>query len=430
MLVCGKLCALVFYRHDISQLQLELDEVRGKCLHSNQSDSAHTSILALLNSLLSPHFSTNQPGETDKDKDDGSSEMLQIHLYLCQQSSILDVAPTEPFATALTDLITAVERSPRVFHTVCSTLVNIINLMVPQGGLEEQSEEIDKEESSSDEDSEEEAKSLEKPSSSLLVQLLNQFATSVSLLEDKLGPGYDTVLPALFNTVLVTMSRQQTAASQHDATAFLTQCLPLLVAYCTEGYLSDSPTDFLYQLLQFVCSFAEYGIAPMRTIQTVLPNLLGPFFGVRDHTVLCQLLLYGCHAIGSQHVKALLWERGLLYIAEVWRLFPSAEQERERVLAERRHLEAVEVSSEIINILLSTVVNDSVDKEKKLEEDGVLMDEGDIAPLTDEQKKGDRQSRIEVLLRLVELACEMVSCCCGSLCSHSTLCLYSCCSIR
>ena len=161
MLVHSKLCDVVFCRHDLSQLQLELDEVRGKCLHSNQPDSAHTSILALLNSLLSPHFSTNQPGETDKDKDDGSSEMLQIHLYLCQQSSILDVAPTEPFATALTDLITAVERSPRVFHTVCSTLVNIINLMVPQGGLEEQSEEIDKEESSSDEDSEEEAKSLE-----------------------------------------------------------------------------------------------------------------------------------------------------------------------------------------------------------------------------------------------------------------------------
>ena len=292
-----------------------------------------------------------------------------------------------------------------MFHTVCSTLVNIINLMVSQGGLEEHREEDG---NSSDEESEVEAQDI--PNTSLLVQLLNQLATSVSLLEDKLGPGYEPVLPSLFNTVLVTLSRKPSLVeSRLDATAFLTQCLPLLVAYCTEGYLTDSPIDFLNRLLEFVCSFAEYGTAPVRSIQEVLPNLLGPFFGVRDHAVLCRLLQYGCYAIGSQHVKALLWEGGLQYIAEVWRLFPSAEQERERALAERRHREAVEVSSEIIDALLSAVVDDSEVETEAERNDLELIDEEEIAPLTDEQKRADRQSRIEVLLRLVELACEMVS---------------------
>ena len=391
----------VFYRQDLTQLQFELDEVRGKCLHADLPGSTHSSILTLLNSLLSPHHSKNQPNNK---YDDRSSELLQTHLYLCQQCSILDAKPTDSFVTALTDLITALERSPQVFHTVCSTLVNIINLMVSQGGLEEHREEDG---NSSDEESEVEAQYI--PSTSLLVQLLNQLATCVSLLEDKLGPGYGAVLPSLFTTVLVTLSRKPSLVeSCLDAAAFLTQCLPLLVAYCTEGYLTDSPIDFLNQLLEFVCSFAEYGTAPVRSIQVVLPNLLGPFFGVRDHAVLCQLLQYGCYAIGSQHVKALLWEGGLQYIAEVWRLFPSAEQERERVLAERRHLEAVEVSSEIIDALLSAVVDDSEEETEAEGNDLELMDEEEIAPLTDEQKHADRQSRIEVLLRLVELACEMV----------------------
>ena len=88
--------------------------------------------------------------------------------------------------------------------------------------------------------------------------------------------------------------------------------------------MTDSPIDFLNQLLEFVCSFAEYGTAPVRSIQVVLPNLLGPFFGVRDHAVLCQLLQYGCYAIGSQHVKALLWEGGLHTLLGVhcWGLAP------------------------------------------------------------------------------------------------------------
>ena len=62
------------------------------------------------------------------------------------------------------------------------------------------------------------------------------------------------------------------------------------------------------------------------------------------------------------------------------------------------------MSSEVIDALLSAVVDDS---EVETEAEGDDLEE-EIAPLTDQEKRADRQSRIEVLLRLLELACEMV----------------------
>ena len=67
------------------------------------------------------------------------------------------------------------------------------------------------------------------------------------------------------------------------------------------GYLSDSPHEFLVELLEFVASLAEQGTPPLRVLQTNLPNLFGPVFGIRSHAVSCKLLEYGYLAVCSQH---------------------------------------------------------------------------------------------------------------------------------
>ena len=67
------------------------------------------------------------------------------------------------------------------------------------------------------------------------------------------------------------------------------------------GYLSDSPHEFLVELLEFVMSLVEQGEPPANVLQTCLPNLFGPTFGIKNHAVSCKLLEYGCLAVYSQH---------------------------------------------------------------------------------------------------------------------------------
>ena len=67
------------------------------------------------------------------------------------------------------------------------------------------------------------------------------------------------------------------------------------------GYLSDSPHEFFVELLEFVMSLVEQGEPPAKVLQTCLPNLFGPAFGIKNHAVSCKLLEYGCLAVYSQH---------------------------------------------------------------------------------------------------------------------------------
>lgn len=75
-------------------------------------------------------------------------------------------------------------------------------------------------------------------------------------------------------------------------------------AYYTQiftGYLSDSPHEFFVKLLEFVTSWVEQGEQPMTVLQSSLPNLFGPAFGIKNHAVSCKLLEYGYLAVCSQH---------------------------------------------------------------------------------------------------------------------------------
>ena len=86
-----------------------------------------------------------------------------------------------------------------------------------------------------------------------------------------------------------------------EAIFFLKQPLSVLMAYSTEGYLSDSPSEFLIQLFEFITSLVEQGSTLDEALQTNLPNLFGPAFGIRSHAVSCKLLEYGYLSVCSQH---------------------------------------------------------------------------------------------------------------------------------
>lgn len=86
-----------------------------------------------------------------------------------------------------------------------------------------------------------------------------------------------------------------------SAISFLDKPLSLLMAYSTEGYLSDNPGKFLEQLLEFITSLVEQGSSLDEALQTNLPNLFGPAFGIRSHAVSCKLLEFGYLAVCSQH---------------------------------------------------------------------------------------------------------------------------------
>ena len=67
------------------------------------------------------------------------------------------------------------------------------------------------------------------------------------------------------------------------------------------GYLSNSPHKFFRELIEFVSSLVEQGVPPLTVVQTYLPNLFGPVFGTKNHSVSCKLLEYGYLAACSQH---------------------------------------------------------------------------------------------------------------------------------
>lgn len=105
-------------------------------------------------------------------------------------------------------------------------------------------------------------------------------------------------LLGLIHTVLSFNSIQDTLP---EAIRFLDKPFSLLMAYSTEGYLSNSPEEFLEQLLEFITSLVEQGSSLDEALQINLPNLFGPAFGIRSHAVSCKLLEFGYLAVCSQH---------------------------------------------------------------------------------------------------------------------------------
>ena len=112
---------------------------------------------------------------------------------------------------------------------------------------------------------------------------------------------HTSVAIKLLSLVHTVLSFKPLDQSLPEAIAFLERSLPMLMAYSTESYLSNSPAEFLEQLLEFVTSVVEQGSSLDEALQTNLPNLFGPAFGIRNHDVSCKLLEFGYLSVCSQH---------------------------------------------------------------------------------------------------------------------------------
>ncbi len=55
------------------------------------------------------------------------------------------------------------------------------------------------------------------------------------------------------------------------------------------------------ELLGYISTLVEQGTPPLTALQTNLPNLFGPAFGIRSHAISSSLLQYGSLAVCSQH---------------------------------------------------------------------------------------------------------------------------------
>ena len=128
--------------------------------------------------------------------------------------------------------------------------------------------------------------------------MLEASATSHNVHVKVQHPSVAAKLLSLIHTVL---SFNPLHNSLPEAISFLDKPLSLLMAYSTEGYLSNSPGEFLVQLLEFIASLVEQGSSLDEALQTNLPNLFGPAFGIRSHAVSCKLLEFGYLAVCSQH---------------------------------------------------------------------------------------------------------------------------------
>ena len=223
-----------------------------------------------------------------------------------------------------------------------------------------------------------------------------------------------TRLLEMIHTCLSSSSLDQTLPS---IVLFLTDYLQTLISYSTEGYLSNNPTGFFLKLLEFISSLAEQDIEPAIAIQQNLPNLFGPFFGVQHHHVSCMLLEYGYLSVCSQHKKALLTD-GINKTVSLWRLFPTLD----RKMADKRalyvHSTSLEICEDILTELISflplsdsppiPIMSDNSGNQLVEKEMDVVRAE-ELFEINEEERQRDNDGRILVLLRLLELACAMVS---------------------
>ena len=388
----------------------------------------------------------SQIGEQNTTEKDSRESTLLLYLAIIEErkqfeNMCLSVALASIVKEAMLSL-----KQNTMFEENIALVFDIVILLIARGREfeeTEEKEEKEKEEEISDED-EDLQFSLKTLSIELFTKLLAFFKQWSE--EIKTDPNVVTKLLEMAHTCL---SSQPIIKSLPIVVEFFTSYIETLMAYSSEGYLSDNSTAFFLQLLEFLSSLSEQGIPPIQAIQNNLPNLFGPFFGVHNHSVSCALLEYGYLSACSQHKKALLGE-GLEHLVNVWRLFPALDKKLIQERASRVHAITLDICEGILNeILLSLPITEEVssslevspddhvtdgnevtDKsgdnfihnegdmqsttgshDKELEEEiETLQEEDDHVTweLSDDERQRDKDGRVLVLLRLLELACTMV----------------------
>ncbi|XP_064383534.1 uncharacterized protein LOC135332129 isoform X2 [Halichondria panicea] len=284
-----------------------------------------------------------------------------------------------------------------------------------------------------EEDTETDGESVEQEEEPLLAALFKALLACFRKWEALCSPD-PTSLSAVICKLLSLTETILAAYPLHSSPAahFLHQPISLLMTYSTEGYLSNSPSEFFLELMEFVTTLVEHGTPPYQALQTNLPNLFGPVFGVHDHSVSCQLLEYGSLAVCSQH-KRLLLSEGLSFLVNTFHLFPPVDTVIAHAQAAHLRREAVEVCNHLLEELvtalpledegalepgsghsgreMATGSEDAEGGEDQPPVDGGASKEASPSdqPLaTEAERDTDKTARIQVLLRLIKLACMMV----------------------
>ena len=332
------------------------------------------------------------------------SQLKEFTEYDCQ-------VPAHSLTDVVSDVVSCFNDGPSLdSNTLC--LFDIL-LLVMLRGREVVSWEEEMEEAKDLLISEDQEENKQEPFQILSCKLFKQIAIFLRQWSKQIQAD-PCVIGKLLEMVHTSLSSSPLVQSLPATVHFLTNYLETLMSYSTEGYLSDIPMAFFWQLLEFVSSLAEQGIEPMKAIQYNLPNLFGPFFGVRHHLVSCQLLEYGYLSVCSQHKDALLKE-GIEKLVSLWHLFPDIDLKVAEEKALKMHSASLEVCEGIMEELIAFLplphvpVPTRPDKDLTPPLEGARNEsEEEEEEISEETRQRDRKCRITVLLRLLELACAMV----------------------
>ena len=373
-----------------------------------------------------------------------SAEGLLLQLAICEESGSFADADhiTEDLAAAVMELVDQMKADKKAFKESLSLLFNLVLLVSDWEPPSPTEEEKELEETSADE-----SEGLEDvdstpvsspPALPLPVLLFSKLSSALKEWQEKVGPATGISVP-LLQTVRVILSASHRFQSLPNAVTFVESHLPVLMAYSTDGYLSDNSAAFFRELLEFISSLAEQDIDPSAAIQNHLPNLFGPVFGVRSHSVSCLLLQYGYLSVGSQHRKALLGQ-GLHFLMQVWKLFVPLDLSRARTASRLRYLEGLRVCQDVLEDVIASLPvfeaagspktelspqlgssvpePSAVGEEEQHREDGVVVTKSKNTaevptetpgPVTNEERLRDKAERNQLLASLLQLACAMVS---------------------
>ncbi|XP_065897600.1 uncharacterized protein [Dysidea avara] len=261
----------------------------------------------------------------------------------------------------------------------------------------------------------------EQSQTTITEQIISIFETINKALVIWEGHGYNVreVFIKILELALVMLSRDEPATTIPELNKFFDKSLSVLMTYATEGYLSTNPGGIMCELLEFICSVIENGNSANNAVLSILPNLFGPVFGVKNHTVSCKLLEYGYLAVCSQHRNSLLTE-GLRFLMDIYHMFIPIDNIRAQQLDCKRRITEWKTAEEMVELILNKVTQTeppSPDKNNSLaivdtaalrEQRGNVITYDDLAPVTDTVRKEDKKIRLTILQKLLELACAMI----------------------
>ena len=426
---------------------MEIQTIQSDSSILNTTLSTSTSISSDSTVVIRQAFRIiSQIGEQNTTEKDSMESTLLLYLAIVEEGKQFEnMCLSVALASIVKEAVLSLKRNA-MFEENVALVFDIVILLIARGREFEETEEKKKEEEISDEDEDEDLQfSLKTLSIELFTKLLAFFKQWSE--EIKTDPNVVTKLLEMVHTCL---SSQPLIKSLPIIVEFFTSYIETLMAYSSEGYLSDNATAFFLQLLEFVSSLSEQGIPPIQAIQNNLPNLFGPFFGVHNHSVSCALLEYGYLSACSQHKKALLGE-GLEHLVNVWRLFPALDKKLIQERASRVHTITLDICEGILNeILLSLPITEEASSSLEVSPDDHVTDENEVTDksadnhvhnegdmqsttgshdkeleivtketlqeeeddltweLSDDERQRDKDGRVLVLLRLLELACTMV----------------------